>query len=410
MDILKYIKDYLITGGKVNLPDLGALTVKYSPAEMDEKSKKVNPPKNKIIFTEKQDLKCNEAFINFVIKQTGASRDEVINHITDFVSGIKREIKKDGFSFLEGLGKFTYNKENNTVFEQDFYKSLRGESFGLDSVKFIESRKKKEDNQYSEASPGTKSQQTTKTGSQKSQKSQKSQVKATASAKKSESQKKQKSRAGTDKHKSKKSTKQVKTDKEPQKKKSSSGKPLVVILIILVILAGAGYGLIKSGIINSPTSDSVIAKIQNFSVFGPDTVETDTSAQVADNVSSSDTAGVTADSAAQKDEEPLSEGVQEETDKSAEQTNAGDSGYQEPKVKAKSDERYYLIAGSFSKKANARERIQNYQEQGFDAELLGGKGGNYRVSISSFQYKSAALDKLEKLKENQDIPTWVLKK
>ena len=91
-----------------------------------------------------------------------------------------------------------------------------------------------------------------------------------------------------------------------------------------------------------------------------------------------------------------------------------DSTYVEltqPKEEVKnSSGAYHLIGGCFSKKENANNFIQKMKSLGYDAKILDKNKGLFRVSVSDFFKRKQAKALKQKLKEEQDISSWILKK
>lgn len=70
--------------------------------------------------------------------------------------------------------------------------------------------------------------------------------------------------------------------------------------------------------------------------------------------------------------------------------------------------KYHLIAGSFGSVRNAQRLVGQLNKKGFSAVLIPGDINVYRVSLSSFEVKSEALDELYNLRKKHG-QLWLLK-
>ncbi len=71
---------------------------------------------------------------------------------------------------------------------------------------------------------------------------------------------------------------------------------------------------------------------------------------------------------------------------------------------------YHLIGGCFSKKENANNFIEKMKNLGYDAKIIDTNKGLFRVSVGDFFKRKKAKEIKQKLKEEQDISSWILKK
>jgi nucleoid DNA-binding protein len=69
---------------------------------------------------------------------------------------------------------------------------------------------------------------------------------------------------------------------------------------------------------------------------------------------------------------------------------------------------YHIIAGSFKKKDNALNQINNLKDKGFEPTLCKTENGFYRVVLNIFTDRSMALQELEKFRKGLGNSVWIL--
>lgn len=70
--------------------------------------------------------------------------------------------------------------------------------------------------------------------------------------------------------------------------------------------------------------------------------------------------------------------------------------------------KYYIVAGMFSIQANAEELVNTLKAKGYDAELFGRHGNLYGVSFSSHESKAAAVQEMNRIREQSTPQAWLL--
>ncbi len=70
--------------------------------------------------------------------------------------------------------------------------------------------------------------------------------------------------------------------------------------------------------------------------------------------------------------------------------------------------KYYIVAGMFSIQANAEELVNTLKAKGFNAELFGRHGNLYGVSFSSHESKAAAVQEMNRIREQSNPQAWLL--
>ena len=70
--------------------------------------------------------------------------------------------------------------------------------------------------------------------------------------------------------------------------------------------------------------------------------------------------------------------------------------------------KYYVVAGMFSIQTNAEDLVNTLKSKGYDAELFGRHGNLYAVSFSSHVSKTAAVQELNRIREQINPKAWLL--
>ena len=70
--------------------------------------------------------------------------------------------------------------------------------------------------------------------------------------------------------------------------------------------------------------------------------------------------------------------------------------------------RYYVVAGCFKDIRNARNYVQHLQGKGYDASIFGMRQGLHAVSFNSHPTRQAAVEELNRIRQNYDPKAWVL--
>ncbi len=70
--------------------------------------------------------------------------------------------------------------------------------------------------------------------------------------------------------------------------------------------------------------------------------------------------------------------------------------------------KYYIVAGMFSIRTNAEDLVNTLKAKGYDAELFGRHGNLYAVSFSSHVSKTAAVQDLNRIREQVNPKAWLL--
>ena len=76
---------------------------------------------------------------------------------------------------------------------------------------------------------------------------------------------------------------------------------------------------------------------------------------------------------------------------------------------SKQSGKYHIIAGAFRVEENAKKKINQLQEKGFSARMIGvNKYGLHQVAFSSYEDRIEALKNLRTIKKTQNQDAWLL--
>ena len=70
--------------------------------------------------------------------------------------------------------------------------------------------------------------------------------------------------------------------------------------------------------------------------------------------------------------------------------------------------KYYIVAGMFSSRTNAEDFVNTLKAKGYDAELFGRKDNLYAVSFSSHVSRAAAVEEMNRIREQFNPKAWLL--
>lgn len=405
-EIVKYMKSALIRGEIFILPGIGEFKPAHQPADIDEAKGKITPPQHTIEFNPEK-TEDSGKLAAYIAQKADIKTEDAQKQIREFAAELKRKISEKGIYYIEGLGQFELS-ENTYKFQQDDKEVLAGDSYGMNAVRFMDTPREQSESRSREQTAPSQSKESKGQPQPASGKSGQ-----TANSKQTHKTKQTKTA-------SKSTRKNAKSKKKPAQKSKGWVMPLVLSLIILVVVLGGGYTLIRTGVIGSSNTNEAgwIANVRDFRFFGsaekagPGQTTTKSSNQA--EAGKDDPKPADDKPAQEKPESPASPesekgSAQEQTGAGGEQ-QPGKDAYQEPERQSSTEDRFYLIAGSFAKFENAYDKAEAYVEQGFDAEVLESEEGRFRVAIASFSSRSEAMAELERLKEEENISSWVLQR
>lgn len=132
MNITQHIKALLYRHDCIIVPGFGAFLAQYQSAKFDEAQNLFYPPNRTIRFNAQ--LQNNDGLLLSHLESTeGLNYVEAKNAIQDFVEDVEITLNKQGKVEFKDLGCFTYQNENQLVFEP-FTTNFLLDAFGLESI------------------------------------------------------------------------------------------------------------------------------------------------------------------------------------------------------------------------------------------------------------------------------------
>lgn len=132
MNITLHIKALLYRHDCVVVPGFGAFLVKFQSAKIDTEQNILIPPSRSIHFNAQ--LQNNDGLLlKFIETEEGLNYVEAQNAIKDYVNDIESTLTQQGKVVLKDLGSFTFQDENQLVFEPFTTNFLMG-AFGLERL------------------------------------------------------------------------------------------------------------------------------------------------------------------------------------------------------------------------------------------------------------------------------------
>jgi hypothetical protein len=137
LDFPVYIKELLFRHDCVVLPSLGGFVANYAPAEFDPVRHTARPPSKHILFN--RNLVHNDGLLySYVSERTGYGYKEVQERATDWISSIRKDIRKGVKFSIDGLGYFYLDKEHQFQFSPEEGNNYLLEAYGLPFLQYRE--------------------------------------------------------------------------------------------------------------------------------------------------------------------------------------------------------------------------------------------------------------------------------
>jgi nucleoid DNA-binding protein len=129
----KIAKELLTDEDCVIIPEFGGFITHYRPATIEPNKNIILPPGKSISFNSK--LSTNDGLLaQSVSSKTGLSYNDALIAVQSKVQYWERELNKNKYLELEGLGSFIVNKDGGLVFEQFNESNFSNSSYGLSNV------------------------------------------------------------------------------------------------------------------------------------------------------------------------------------------------------------------------------------------------------------------------------------
>lgn len=135
MEFSNYIKELLFFNDCVVLPGFGGFITKYKPAAIEENQLSFTPPAKEIVFN--SHLIHNDGlFINYVSIVNRIPYKEAKDIVSNFICNTYSELDKNNSVVFQEIGTFSYDTKHNICFEPEPNTNLLAEAYGLTSFHF----------------------------------------------------------------------------------------------------------------------------------------------------------------------------------------------------------------------------------------------------------------------------------
>jgi len=144
MEIGAVIKEMLFAEDCVIIPGFGGFVSNYQPARIQRETSTLIPPTKEIGFN--PELIHNDGMlVGYVMREGGLTYDEARNQIDHYVQDLLRRLRSGERVFLEGVGSFAMDLEDQIRFISDPGINFLIEAFGLVPFHFRELPAESED-------------------------------------------------------------------------------------------------------------------------------------------------------------------------------------------------------------------------------------------------------------------------
>lgn len=135
MEFSNYIKELLFVNDCVVLPGFGGFITKYKPAEIEENQLSFTPPAKEIVFNS-QLIHNDGLFINYVAVVNRISYREAKDIASEFICNIYNELDRNNTVVFQEIGTFCYDAQHNISFVPEAQSNLLADAYGLTSFHF----------------------------------------------------------------------------------------------------------------------------------------------------------------------------------------------------------------------------------------------------------------------------------
>ncbi len=360
MSIEKLIKFLLLEKKSIIIPGIGELATLYHPAKQNNTSQTISPPSQSIIFRNNITRDFNEVLVHAIVRYKKMSQEEARDLLYQYIKNFKNLVEKKEYVQINDLGHFFLNDHNQIDFKDQGHDNLFFETFGMEPVKYTAKREPH-----------------------------------------------QAYKQNTNDNINKMASKKSPPEKNNLKKFKIWGPIIVsVIIIVLIIIFYNQHEVKRIEDVSFYPTEQPDKKIKK-----SDTKKTDrqkkTGESNVENKKSNENTNI-------QSEEYIAQQLKEKAKKENALKLQAQMD-QKDTIEDLSQNKYYLVAGSFNEYQNAQEYKIKLEKKGYEAKILDDIKNNnnyYRVYIgSAFANKKIAMDKLNQLrqKENDDF-AWLLSK
>ena len=343
------LKDVLLVQDNIVVPGFGTFETTYQSAQLDEKSGIIYPPTKLVSFNAVKTEDANNVLLNYLKTNAGLDEETAKKTIDDFIAQTNEKLKAKSNVVIDEVG-ILYKDESDVVGLKSIPSNLSIDNYGLEQVE-VEAVSP---SQRAASSKGKTV--TTKTTTVKTTKTETKSV--AAAAPKTES-----------------------TPEKTEKKKDNKLKILLILLPILALLAILFF-VFKDKIFGNKAKEKPV-EIENVQPSTPSTIDNSD-----ENI-------------------PDQEVDQEDADGKI----LSDAGFRHVTPIYLGDEykKYYLVAGSFTTKANAKKRKNELKAENIDSDILS-IGTQHRVIVGQSDSAADIVEQYKNITSNHPaLDYWLLK-
>lgn len=125
----KMVREIILETESVTLPGLGSFVAEVVPASFSDKGYTINPPYRRLSFSHREGGDTRLA--DLYAASNGVSREEALQLLSEFLSGLRETLMSRKAVALPGLGRLRATRENNFFFVPDENPDIDPTGFGL---------------------------------------------------------------------------------------------------------------------------------------------------------------------------------------------------------------------------------------------------------------------------------------
>ena len=123
------VREIILETESVTLPGLGSFVAEVVPASFSDKGYTINPPYRRLSFSHREGGDTRLA--DLYAASNGVSREEALQLLSEFLSGLRETLMSRKAVALPGLGRLRATRENNFFFVPDENPDIDPTGFGL---------------------------------------------------------------------------------------------------------------------------------------------------------------------------------------------------------------------------------------------------------------------------------------
>ncbi len=357
MSIEKLIKLLLLEKKSIIIPEIGELVTIYQPAKKNNAKQTISPPSQSIEFRNNITKDFNEELTYAIAQYMKINQEKAGYLLKEYISDIKKRLEKKEQVKINDLGYFFVNDNNQLEFKDKGHDNLFFETFGMEPIKYTSKPKSGQTTQHN-------------------------------------------------KNRNKMTSKKT----HPEKNNTTNNKiwiPIVVSVIIIVLVI----------IFYNQHEVKKMKDVSFYPTEEPDKKIRKSDSRKINNKENLNELKAEKKKANDNEKAKSEEYIEQQLKEKAKKENALKLQAQMAKKDSldnQSQSKFFLVAGSFNEYQNAWEYKEKLEEKGYQPKILDDVKDNnnyYRVYIGSFSKKENAMDKLNQLRQQQnDDFVWLLTK